>query len=102
MVERGLRASDTDRQRVVTALERHTAEGRISIDEFAERVDHALAARTHAELDAITGDLPAEPAAGPGHTDHERLTASARQLGIAFLLATLTLVLLGAVLAIAR
>jgi hypothetical protein len=102
-MERGLRASDADRQHVVTALERHATAGRLSLDEFAERVDRALAARTHAELDELTVDLPAE-ATPPASTepDHAKLTAAARQLMIAFMIAVATLVLLGVVLAVAR
>ncbi len=44
------RASDEDRQRVVRDLERHTAAGRLTLDEYAERVDRALASRTHGQL----------------------------------------------------
>lgn len=56
-----LRASDDDRHRVVDALQRHTEAGRLTLDEFTERVDSAYAARTVAELAAVTRDLPAEP-----------------------------------------
>jgi len=55
-----IRASDADRQHVVEALHRHTAAGRLSLDEFTDRVDAAHRATTHAELAAITADLPAE------------------------------------------
>jgi hypothetical protein len=50
----GLRASDDDRMRVVAALERHTAAGRLTLDEFSDRVSRALAAGTRHELAAVT------------------------------------------------
>ncbi len=86
----GLRASDADRERVVAALQRHTAAGRLTLDEFGLRVDRVLAAVTHADLAAVTHDLPAEPVAEPAH----------RGLPIAFAIALVTLVLLGIVLAL--
>jgi hypothetical protein len=54
-----IRASDEDRQRVVAALEQHTGAGRLTLDEFAARVEAACGARTMAELTAVTSDLPA-------------------------------------------
>jgi Domain of unknown function (DUF1707) len=33
-------------------------EGRLSLDEFSQRVERALAARTRDELKAVTADLP--------------------------------------------
>jgi hypothetical protein len=87
----GLRASDADRQRVVAALERHTAAGRLSLDEFGERAGRALGAVTHGELAAVIRDLPPEPAPAQG-----------RQLLAVFLLAALTLVVLGVVFALAH
>lgn len=54
-----IRVSDDDRQRVVAALERHTGAGRLTLDEFAARVEAACGARTSDELAAVTHDLPA-------------------------------------------
>jgi len=84
-IEHGLRASDDDRRRVVSQLEAHTAAGRLDLDEFAERVDRALSARTHIELAEVTRDLPAEA---------DRGGPQSRQLFIAFALAALALVVL--------
>ena len=53
-----LRASDAERERAITELRGHASEGRLTVDELAERTDAALAARTRAELTAITADLP--------------------------------------------
>ena len=52
-----LRASDTDRESVVTLLREHGAAGRLEVDELEERVGAAYAARTHGELDALLSDL---------------------------------------------
>ncbi|WP_037573346.1 DUF1707 SHOCT-like domain-containing protein [Phaeacidiphilus oryzae] len=53
-----LRASDADRERVVGWLRDAFAEGRLTMDEHAERVDAAYAARTQGELVPLTRDLP--------------------------------------------
>jgi hypothetical protein len=53
-----MRASDADRERTVTLLREHHAEGRLTADEFSDRVDRALAAKTIGELDALLADLP--------------------------------------------
>jgi hypothetical protein len=57
-----IRASDADRQRVVDALHRHTADGRLTLDEFDTRADAAYRAATHADLATLTADLPNHPA----------------------------------------
>lgn len=44
---------------MVAALEKHTGAGRLTLDEFAARVEAACGARTMAELTAVTSDLPA-------------------------------------------
>ena len=85
------RASDEDRQRVVRDLERHAAAGRLTLDEYAERVDRTLASRTHGQLAEITADLPAAPPPEPDDPDQVH-AGSARQLGIAFLIALAALV----------
>ena len=53
-----LRASDADRDRAIAGLREHTAAGRLTLEEFSERVDRAVAARTVAELEEIGSDLP--------------------------------------------
>jgi len=54
----GVRASDQDRERLISELGDHTADGRISTDELEERMQAVYAARTTAELDAVRRDLP--------------------------------------------
>jgi hypothetical protein len=61
-----LRASDGERERVVTALRDGAAEGRLTFDELAQRVELAYGAATSVELDALLADLPAvAPAVAP-------------------------------------
>ena len=59
------RASHADREQVVGALQAAFVQGRLAADELDERVGQALAARTYAELAALTTDLPADPAPAP-------------------------------------
>ena len=61
-----LRASDGDREAVVERLRLAHAEGRLDLTEFDERARCAYAARTYAELDTLTSDLPVRPAAAAG------------------------------------
>jgi hypothetical protein len=87
-----VRASDDDRQRVIDSLQRHTTAGRLTLDEFSERVDVVVAARTLQDLAAATADLPADP---PPAEPDEPHAANARQLALAFAVAVLVLVLFG-------
>jgi hypothetical protein len=57
-----LRASDADRERVAFALQTAVSEGRLTLEEFDERVASVYAARTYGDLAAVTSDLPASPA----------------------------------------
>jgi hypothetical protein len=60
-----VRASDRERDAVVQRVQQAFAEGRLDDVEFDERMRAALTARTHADLDVLLADLPAETAA-PG------------------------------------
>ncbi|GAB3356652.1 DUF1707 domain-containing protein [Modestobacter lapidis] len=55
-----VRASDADREAVVTRLQTAVGEGRIDLDEFSQRVDTAYAATTTDELDGLLADLPTD------------------------------------------
>lgn len=83
-----LRASDGDRHRVIAALQQHTAAGRLTLDEFSERVGSVYAARTLGELAATTVDLPFERAEPATVEEHH-----GRQLAVAFLIAIIAVVL---------
>ncbi|MCX5050770.1 MULTISPECIES: DUF1707 SHOCT-like domain-containing protein [unclassified Streptomyces] len=54
-----LRASDADRDRIADLLRDALAEGRLTADEHAERVEGVLAAKTVGELEVYIRDLPA-------------------------------------------
>jgi hypothetical protein len=71
-----IRASDQDRDAVAQRLQQAFAERRLDDDEFDERMRAALTARTGADLEKLTADLPAPapgssvqaaPAAAAGH-----------------------------------
>jgi hypothetical protein len=53
-----LRVSDAERETAVGRLRVAGGEGRLTLEELAERVELADAARTRGELDALTADLP--------------------------------------------
>jgi Domain of unknown function (DUF1707)/Cell wall-active antibiotics response 4TMS YvqF len=53
-----IRASDADRERAVERLRTHVVDGRLTLEELAERVDRAYAARTVDELEELTRDMP--------------------------------------------
>jgi len=59
-----LRASDVERRRVIATLQAACVEGRLNLDEYGQRVENALAARTRAQLEALLVDLPAETGTG--------------------------------------
>jgi hypothetical protein len=63
---RELRVSDAERTHVVNVLQKAIGHGMLSLDEFTERTDMALAAKTRGELNAVLVDLP-----GVTHTDQE-------------------------------
>src|SRR3989440_5437507 len=53
-----LRASDADRERAVERLREHAVEGRLTLEEFTERMSAAYVARTNDELEELARDLP--------------------------------------------
>jgi hypothetical protein len=54
-----LRASDADRERTAQMLREHHAVGRLTAEEFNDRLEKAFEARTLGELDEVLADLPA-------------------------------------------
>jgi Domain of unknown function (DUF1707) len=54
-----LRASHADREHVIDTLKAAFVQGRLTKDELDARVGHTIAARTYADLAAVTADLPA-------------------------------------------
>jgi DUF1707 SHOCT-like domain/Cell wall-active antibiotics response LiaF, C-terminal len=59
-----VRASDADRDATIEALATASAEGRLSLEEYSQRSEAALLARTHGDLTSLTADLPAPPPDG--------------------------------------
>ena len=55
-----LRASDADREQLVDVLKNAFTEGRLSQDEYNDRMELAYTAKTYGELRALVGDLPAQ------------------------------------------
>jgi uncharacterized protein DUF1707/cell wall-active antibiotic response 4TMS protein YvqF len=70
-----LRVSDADRDRTATALAHARAEGRLTLDEFSARVDLAYAAKTGADLEPLTLDLPAGGSTQPSRKPTRWLVA---------------------------
>jgi Domain of unknown function (DUF1707) len=61
-----MRASDADRDAVVSDLSEHFQAGRLTAGEFDDRTGQALTAGTWGELGELVADLPAaRPAAAP-------------------------------------
>jgi hypothetical protein len=62
----GIRVSDAERDAAVERLSAATGDGRLTLEEFSQRMELATAARTRADLEPLTADLPAAAApAGP-------------------------------------
>ena len=78
-----MRISDAERDRVVALLRVHCTEGRITLDEFSDRVGEVYGARTQQELDATVRDLPAPwaPPSPTPFTGAEQRARPARQRG---------------------
>ncbi|MFC1417194.1 DUF1707 and DUF4190 domain-containing protein [Streptacidiphilus cavernicola] len=60
-----MRASHADRERTVDVLKSAFAEGRLSSEEYNERVDRIYRAQTYGELAGIVHDLPSGPMPTP-------------------------------------
>ncbi len=76
-----LRAGHADREQVIEALKNAFVHGRLTKDELDTRAGQALAARTYADLAALTADIPPAPAPAPAAP--ARPTAPARRRPLA-------------------
>ena len=54
-----IRAADADRDRAAALLTEHHAAGRLTAEEFHDRMEKAMDATTLGEIDELMGDLPA-------------------------------------------
>ncbi|GAA4625155.1 DUF1707 domain-containing protein [Actinoallomurus vinaceus] len=70
-----MRASDADRDRIADQLREALAEGRLTPEEHAERLDAVYQAKTYAELTPIVADLPAAGGVAPAATVRDDLPA---------------------------
>jgi Domain of unknown function (DUF1707)/Cell wall-active antibiotics response 4TMS YvqF len=60
-----IRASDAEREAAVARLQTAAGEGRLALEELADRLERALSAATRAELKVLTADLPEQAAPAP-------------------------------------
>ena len=58
MDDASVRVSDAEREQAVIVLREHLLAGRLTLDEFSERVEAALRARVGGELARVQEDLP--------------------------------------------
>ena len=82
-----LRAGHADREQVIDTLKNAFAHGRLTKDELDARAGQALAARTYADLAALTADIPprppaARPARPPAPVRRRPLARAAAKSGI--------------------
>lgn len=103
----GIRASDAEWDRVVGLLKQHFTDGRLTLEEFSDRMDVAYAARTRGELVTTLRDLPilAQPAppferAGrfDGRDHHWPFPVPLIPIALIFLLVTMTIASRGLIL----
>jgi hypothetical protein len=60
-----IRVSDAERDQAVAELSKHYQSGRLTLEEFDDRSDRALRAKTGSDLSALFTDLPTGTATGP-------------------------------------
>jgi hypothetical protein len=91
-MQASMRAASADRERAVDVLKAGFAEGRLTQDEYNDRMGRAYAAQTYGELAALTADLPAGaspmpawpvPAYQPPPSGTNSMAIAAMVLGVA-------------------
>ena len=75
-----IRAATADREQTVDLLKAAFVAGRLTLDEFRDRVGGACAARTYGDLAAVVADLPPEPLVSPDDPVPENAMAAASML----------------------
>ena len=86
-----LRAGHADREQVIDTLKNAFVHGRLTKDELDTRAGQALTARTHADLAALTADIPPAPATAgsarpPAPARRRPLARAAAQSGICLMI----------------
>ncbi|HEY4376415.1 MAG TPA: DUF1707 domain-containing protein [Acidimicrobiales bacterium] len=93
-----LRVSNAERQAVIDELTRHTTDGRLTLDEFEDRVGEAHAALVGDDLGHALRELPALESERPHRHDRRprferrRRRIGSRRLAVAAVLAVLAVV----------
>ena len=75
-----LRAGHADREQAIDTLKTAFMDGQLTKDELDERAGQALAARTYADLAALTADIPPRPPQ-PGRPARPPRSAAGRWTG---------------------
>ena len=72
------RVSDAEREQAVVWLRGHLVSGRLTLEEFSERIEQVYAAAIQADLESIRAGLPPEhePVALPSRRRATRVTAA--------------------------
>ncbi len=82
---KGLRASDSDRDRIAEILRDAAGEGRLGMDELDDRLSAVYAAKTYGELEPIVQDLPSgrsAPTAEPANYQFGGTPGSASAIAV--------------------
>lgn len=75
------RASDQEREEAVARLRSAAAEGRLTVEDLAQRSELAYSATTRGELELVTADLPAPPPATAPQQSYRAVLSSAEHAG---------------------
>jgi hypothetical protein len=88
-----LRVSDAERSEVADRLAKHYGDGRLTQDEFNERVDQAMNAKTQSDLSGLFTDLPPVDEAPdvPMHRSRMRTSPRGALLLVLLVVATVTI-----------
>lgn len=70
------RVSDAEREQAVTVLREHLLAGRLTLEEFSERVEATLGARLGTDLARVQQDLPPVPVLAPSRRKPTRFTGA--------------------------
>jgi hypothetical protein len=88
-----MRASDRDRQQVVDRLRSALEDGRLTMDEYVDRMEVAYQAATYGDLAPLCADLPVSPPVTAGQATDARAIAPPAAFSRAGYLASLPAVL---------
>ena len=79
-----MRVSNAERTEVADLLSKHYGDGRLDEDEFNERLDQAMKAKTQADLHGVFADLPDDmpSAQAPGIEEPRQIVPQRRRRGL--------------------